>query len=564
MFKKFKTLFLTGLILLCCTGLWAADSYKPILTVSESGYEKTWNDVGRIADAMGYGLFIKTFDEIKTNIAKEGGLQTKKPIGVVVLSDGKEIVPFFFAPIAKFQDFEYLHNLMGEKLENKKGKFYFHYNDDTTVELIQKGEWLYGIAPKQADKLPQGDDPSVYLNGMEKNYLLSATVYCENIPDDLLDLALAPIRQNLALGNIGSQHKQTELTVEYLQKTLRNIRLFTYGIKVDSKNSLVSEIDIDLNPNNSFAEVLKNYKNAKTKWNFIYKPENAVLGLTSISCSTPESREFTAKNYQYQFDNYRSEISKTIENETDRKAVKKILDDLQKIVTDTVNLPAMGSAFMLTPEPALLIGCDLADGDLLINVFQQLADYFKKENKNFIDSNVKIASEEISGYKISSLTLTAQEAGITEEWAKNKGLCLIVGVKKNAMIALLNLDKNSAAAKFKDLAANKLNEAPLPEKIGSLSLGNLGKLLDIAGPDDKMDKQFVVTRKFLKQAVPNAAFVFSQNCGEKKIVSSLTISAECFKLIGDIIRNISAGQNTAPKAPKIDKKELEQADKLFD
>lgn len=566
MLKKIMTGLLFGLFVFCAVGLHAADDRKPILTVSESGYDNTWNTVDRLADAMGYGLFMKSFEEIRKNIAKEGGIKKDQPIGIVVLSDNKEFFPFFFAPIAKFADFETLHNYLGENLENKKGKFYYRCNDKVSIELLQKEGWLYGFAQGQADKLPQGD-PARFLNVQDKNDLLSVRLYIENISNDLLDLAFAPIRQVFADKNVPSaQAEQLKIALDYIKKACRDFRSINYGIKVDSKNNLIFTTGAEVKPETEIAKTLGGLFTAKTRWNHLYDPNKSVVGVTSLKTNTSDSIEFLKQYYKTQFDNYRAEIKKNVEKESDRKTVNAILDNLQKVVISTMTLPSYAYAMMLTPDPMIVVGSDLAEGALLCKTLEQIANYYKADNPDFFKEYVKLNAEKINGYNVSVLTLPLSTFNLTEDWIKDKELFLKIGIKDNSLLCLLNVDKKAAEGYFKKLAESKVTEEPLPKQLGSLSLLNLGKLLDFGGPDsDKLDKQFIQTRKILKQASPQAKITVSQEFQKNIYSCQLVWDAQCFKLIGDTIRGLSAGGiKTTPKAPKLDPKELEKADKLFD
>lgn len=563
MLKKFMTGILIGLFVFCATGLRAKTNWKPIITISESGYDDTWNTVDRLANAMGYGLFMKTFDEIRENIAKEGGIKKDQPIGIVVLSDDKEFFPFFFAPITKFADFETLHDYLGTNLENNKGKFYYRCNEKISIELLQKDGWLYGFEKGQSAKLPKGD-PARFLNGQNKSDLLAINIYFENISNDLLDLAFAPIRQAFADNNVTSaQLEQMKVTLDYLKKVCHDFRSVSYGIKVDSKNNLILAGSAEVKPGTEIAKTFAGLSDAKTKWNDLYEPDKAVIGMTSLKVNTPDSIEFLSQYYKTQFDNYRSEVEKNLEDKSDRKAVNVILDNLQKVMISTMTRPTYGSAMMLTPDPMLVFGSDLAEGETLYKALEQIVNYYQKTESGFIKKNVKLGAEQINGYKVSTLTLPMSNFSQASDWLKDKELFLEIGVKNDALLLQLNFDKKAALANFKKLAERKVSEEPLPKEIGSLSIANLGKLLDFTGPDSDIpdNKQYNQTRKILKQASPQARISVTQEYQNNVYAFQIKWNAHCFKLIGDTIRTL--GASDIKPAPRIDPKELENADKLF-
>jgi len=85
-----------ALTLLSCSSLFAA-GYKPVAVVSAASYDSIDQSAAKVLETAG-------FEEIHSVLAMSldgiDGFDKSKPSGFVLLSNGKEFVPFSFFPIA--------------------------------------------------------------------------------------------------------------------------------------------------------------------------------------------------------------------------------------------------------------------------------------------------------------------------------------------------------------------------------------------------------------------------------------------------------------------------------
>ncbi len=554
--KMFMGLFFCGILFL--SSLISAEEMKPVIVISQAGYDATWNGVDLIADQMGYGPAVKAYREM---IAKVQGLDTSKPFGFVLMLDGNELVPFGFVPVADFNKLEFLGiDSLKDNIKTVEGKLLYKVNDNIQVQLLEKDGWLYIIEPSKA-KLITNQKPEALLEGLDKEYLLGAKLYFENMPKDLLEIFMAPIRQNLASAD-ESVKQQVELLDRYMNTLLSSVRVIRGGIKVDAKSSDLSmNVNIETKKGSSFSKTIEGTMNAKSKWIDLFKPENNVFSCIEAQSLSSIDKTFVTETYAMSFDNFIKEIDKLVEDKKDREDAKTIVNNLKTVFLGAFEKNIYSYAMTLTTEPLLIFATDIAHGDLLSKTLEQVRDYYAKDFEDFIKQNVSLEAGRANSYKVAIVTIPLGDLDCKDMplCLVKKQVCILIGIRQEGCVVLVGLDKAKVTDFFKNFVSIIDKEGSIPQPQAVLSLKGIGNMLDIAENDKSLSPKFIAIRKILKSASDKATITVTNEWKPDSATQTEVINGECFNIIGKIINVLTKGD----KDDSNSKKELEEADKLF-
>lgn len=509
---------------------------KKVAVFSFAGYDALHNSAEKIADLAGYKDSLAAFEMM---IAQIEGLDKSKPFGAVVMTDGEELIPFAFLPIADLDELQFPGiDDVKENYDAETGLFTVDRGENLKVLLIERDGWLFVANEKIKDKIPEGD-PLALLDGMEEEYLFGGCIYAENVPEELVDTFMSFLRQNMASldeANAASFEVLPEI-VDYL---LESVRTFSGGLAIDPATGDTHFIsEWRFKDGSPMQEMLKKNVNRTTKWSDFCLKEKSVFTFVCSEIADEKQLELVRKQQAAQLENLDKTLSTVIEDENQKTEIKKVLDKFGEVQNAMLERTRFDYACSLTNDGLLMFGADISGGESLIEALNLLKDYIvahADEDVLELFKNTKINESTFAGYSVSTFVPTDEIQSAFAEFLPQlaeKSFAVLLGVKDDAVILLAGIDKKRISDTFKKLAKAERTEKPLENPIAFFSLPQVGVLLDTILPKDSRGPLI----ETLKSGPKDAVVEVEQTVTADRTSAVLRINGAVYALIGDAVRD---------------------------
>ncbi|MCL2303999.1 MAG: hypothetical protein FWC43_01495 [Planctomycetaceae bacterium] len=446
---------------------------KSIVTFSISSYSAVLEAGKVIADQIGQG---DTYGMFQGFLGALPGVDNKKPLGFVLFATDEEFLPVVFLPIGDLSKltavFPIIDSLLSQNLEEvSPGKYSF----SGPVELIleQKKNWLI-LYPESHPKLAAAD-PSVFLNGLDKKYLLAFHLNFENMPKELVlqMVSLGEMMVSMFNPDAASQFATVKEQVELL---LNEGKYVLEGMNIDPKTGDISaEVVMEVKPNGTFAEALKYQKDGKTNFIGFYRPEQAAaaIGIGIIPDAQKESQANIVKKY---FASAVEGVEEELEGD-ELEMVKGILESLEEIAIATIEDGKTDVAMSWKSTGEMFFGGRIAQGKKLNDVFKKIAAGISATVTDIdVADFLKIEYTTFEGYKFTRLDLpfalmsAFNPNADLPEHLEDKSINLLIGVKNDAICGVIGTDASKLEAILKKCITDSKASAALPKTLFSFSL----------------------------------------------------------------------------------------------
>ena len=524
----------------------AAQSAEPkqVLTISVSSYAKLLEAGKTVANLVNQG---DAFEMFQANFGTLAGTDNTKPLGITLFATDEEFLPVVFLPVTDLEKLIEQFPALEDMLENgemvSEGKYSFSSPAGDFL-LEQKKGWLV-LYPESAPGL-LGDDPSKLLNGMDKEYLLAFHVNFENTPKELVLQMIASAEMILSM--VKPEAAQQFATVkEQVELLLDEGKWFLEGFKVDAKTGDIAiHANMELKTTGTMAEALKYAKTAKTNFIGFYRPDQAaaIIGIGMIPDAQKETQIDMIETY---FASGKEGLEYEYEDE-ELELLQGILDSFEQITVATIKEGKTDIAATWASGGEILLAGRVAKGNLLSDAMKKAVKAISEAAPEMKDL-FKLEYTTFEGYKFSSVAVPmalletiVPNADDMPDALAEKTLCLILGVKDNAVCAVLGTNASKQETLLKKCITDSKTAAALPKQtfVASLPLiaGAL-KSLGLTGVDPQVDAVLDSLAKAPKDAkitLDNDIVVGSQ--GIKNNVK-FSISG---KIISETAKAIAAAQ----------------------
>ncbi len=364
---------------------------KTVLVASVSGFDAISKDVQMIAQATGQGEMAAPLLLLAPQVGK--GLDTTKPWGVVVQTDGTQFRVFGFVPVTDMQQTLALIKGFAQGADIPEPDADGVYEIETqgqTVFMAQKGGWAYLSDDKESlGEMPA--DPVPLLGGLDQSYAVAVRAVVANVPQALRDQVLLPIQAGLAMGQqrlpdedeteeqYAIRKRTIARSMEEFTKLINETEAVQIGLGVEPQSqALRLDIEITAMEGSSVAAEYALAGEAKSDLTGFYLPDAALTLLVAGTLS-----ESDVARMQDTIDTYGSralddldeqEVSEEF-TEDDRKLAKQILEDLIAVIRKTVESRRVDAGLALLADADslnLLVGGFVADTATLEKLLKQL------------------------------------------------------------------------------------------------------------------------------------------------------------------------------------------------
>lgn len=518
--------------------------WRSVAVVASAGYDAAWAAAERVAKEMKFAEAVEAARAIYGDVQ---GVDREKPFGLVVATDGSEVVPFAFLPVASVEKLEFVGvSDLKEKMETTpEGTF---FGDEPRFRLLEKDGWLFVCEAGKETALPT-TDPTAWL-GAEKTGVLTFQVDLTALPEELLEAGFAALRQKAAESAPTDDEaalEQFEATLEYYSAIFDSLERVAWTLNVDAATGdFVCDCAVVCKDGSPLAETFAGAQNAETRWSAIAETPNAVFAAVQAGKRSALEREFLAKQQAVAFDNLKTALEIGLDSDEERALAEELLAVVEKFAKST---GADG-----TFDAASAFACDASsvwlstavapiDGSELTAVARKIFDSLKKgeaENVEKIAKFVKLDAETVEGFLVSKVDVPFAEldADLPEPLAArwgDKTFAVRWGTSDDAILVVAGIDSSDVDAEFARIAAASQTKTPVPRR-AEFAVAPLGTwLLGIVAENDGTP---VAARKTLERIAEadDARLAVEYKIDGNRLDAQYVVKSGVFRLIGDVAR----------------------------
>jgi len=530
---------------------------KTVLTVSISGFDAIKKDAEVIANASNMPLLMLPF----MNEKGLAGLDTTKPWGAVVQTDGQDLRIFAFLPVS---DPELALGLLGPlggggdpPKPDAEGVYEIEVRGNEVV-LAKKGDWVI-LADNRQTLANVPADPVPLLDGLNESYAIAIRGSIKDIPASMRDQVVGLIRSGVEMAQQAQPdqapgEQAIARSLEQVDKLLNEMDSVLIGLAVDPQSKAIRlDVEATAIEGTSTAAEYASAAEAKSNLAGFYLPEAALTVLLAQALPKQDSKQI-----QEWLDARKSDAMEDLDeqelSEGERKLAKQMLGDLISVLHKTaaagqidVGLSVLASADSLS----LVGGGFVADAATLEKLFKQSAHLAIAEDPG-LEEAITLDAEEHQGVRLHTVSVPAEQLPTDDIPA------MLVG---DAFTAAIGFSDQHAYLAIGPQAIDKLKQAidqskaaageSLPPVRVSVSLTAIGNIL--AGLGDVADED-VPTEVLdaLAQAGPDDHILISSEAIPNGVRTRIEIEPGVLKAIGTAATAMSpfgAGPGGFPGQP---------------
>ncbi len=537
-------------------------TWRPVAVVASVGYDAAWAAAERVAKEMKFGEAVEAARAIYGDVQ---GVDREKPFGVVVATNGSEVVPFAFLPVANVEKLEFVGaSDLKEKIETTpEGTF---FGDEPRLRLLEKDGWLFVCEAGKENAVPT-TDPTAWLGAEEEAGVLTFQADLTALPAELLEAGFAALRQKAAEKAPTDDEaalEQFDATLEYYSAIFDSLERVRWALNVDAATGdLVWDCSAVCKEGSPLAETFAGAQNAETRWGAIAETPNAVFAAVQAGKRSALDRAFLAKQQAIAFDNLKTALEIGLDSEEERALAEELLAVVEKLAKSASADGTFDSASAFAcGDSGVCFSTAIApvDGSELTAVAGKIFEKFKKDEPEAaekIAKFVKLDAGTVEGFAVSKVDLpfVELEADLPEPLAAywgDKTFAVRWGTSADAMLAVVGIDSDAVDAEFARIAAASKTKTPAPKRV-AFALAPLGRwALAAFGESDALT---VAARKTFERVAEadDARLEVEYAIDGNRLDARYVVKSGIFRLIGDVLRlNLAANLSSGDEGEDVD------------
>jgi len=326
------------------------DQLKPVVVVSFSGVERLWED----ADFLGnLGGVSNLADNLKQTLAAQtGGIQgvpgvdSKRPIGLVVQTDGADFIVGGYLPVADLQKLMDWLKTRDINAEQQGTAYRVDLPNGQSIFLEQKGQWAVISAAEEGLSRATANPPKE-LDQLASVYDLAISAYVSNVPPMWKQLGIAMIQQGIQTAmeqqpnqseeEFAAQKAMVQRSFQQLQENVNELDRMMIGVNIDPTANVVTlDMESTVLPGTEAAKEVTLNKNLKTQLaGFIMKDATIVLR------ETAKTGPRGVAQFKDMMSQYEDMINSSLEKDTkmkkrEKELVKNLFSTMLNSIAETV------------------------------------------------------------------------------------------------------------------------------------------------------------------------------------------------------------------------------------
>jgi hypothetical protein len=537
----------------------AQDNMQPVVTISISSFDDVMSRSEAIAQKVGQP---DAMAMPKMMLGAEGpkGVDTTKPLGAVLQTDGTSFVPLIFLPVTDVEAF--LQNPwmqdQAEMIGEADADGIYTLQAQQPFYMLPKNGWVF-ITNKQSllEKTPE--NPVTLLSGLNEKYLLGIHGDLTPFTPEMINGLLMPLQMMAATNNDPAFQENFQRSMNQIKKVANELKTMTLGIAVDpSTVDLTIETIAVAKPNTDIGIQYTANADLTTDKSGFYQPEESILAIIGAATLMQSQIEQVKLQVQQGFNGALQNLQTEDLTDEERKLAEGILKSFHEVVDATIESGDIDMGVSVLPAGEVLAGSKIAQGDKLAETLKKLLEIAAEENPE-LKKGLEIEAETYKGYTFTKWSMPlseAPEADNLPEHLRDRSATVCLGTKSDGVCLIAGVSDDPVATLKKAIDDSQANTgAPLPETVGRVSFENLGKFMEPFEEEGTPP----LAQTLLEQG-QGAEILVQSSYQENGAQSRVIITGEVLALIPPVLKPIMAGVEAGREAGRQLQLEIEAED----
>ncbi len=339
------------------------------------------------------------------------GLDTKRPWGVVLNTDGVQFQPVAFLPVVSLKQLlTSLAPVIGEAKAN--GDVFEVRKNNRSLFLKEVRGWAFvAQSPDGLQNLPK--DPAGLIGKLTGMYDLAVQIKVQNIPEMYRELAIGQLKAGVQSGvekdddetqeAFDARKKMIETQIDALVEAINETDQLTIGWKLDGETaSTFLDLQITAISGSKIAKEIALKSQATSAFTGFLSPDAALAATLSAKVTPAEQA-----NRISELDVLKTNLQKKIEDtdkidDDDKDLAKQTAGDLIDVLKKTISSGKTdaGVAVTLGDTLSLVAGFYVSDPPAVEKLFKRLKDAAKKET-----DKAAFKDEQFGGVSFHTITM---------------------------------------------------------------------------------------------------------------------------------------------------------------
>jgi hypothetical protein len=484
---------------------------KPVAVVSLAGYDALLGNVELAGILAGRPKLAKGLEGLLAVVTQGRGLEgldTKRPWGVVIQTDGSKLGGYAFLPVGDFEKFKevvkpYIQKVedLGDGLHKVQGK-----GPRQVIYVKQNSGWMF-VCDNPQGLAQTPDDPAKLLDGLQEQYDLAVRLNVSNVPAEQREQLITKIQQQAEKdlqrrGALWAGEDEQEYAIRKIVAgkilaavltMVKDLETVTLGWSLDDEaQKVLLEMALTAKDGTKTAYTLAQLAKVKTDFAGFRLPGAIVTGSVAAVYPQPSSADLDEL-----FGAVRAKAFGDIdarESSAERAKVgKELVGGLLEVIQETVASGRADGAvsLLLSADAATLVaGRYIAGGPKLEETLNKLVEAARQEDPALVDQVLKRDVGELRGVRFHSLTIPVpQDAQNRDRVVQLVGesLEIVVGIGKQSVYLAAGKDALETLKKAVEQSAAGGPQPATPLEL-SLALGQLAKFLAETGQGEQKQR----------------------------------------------------------------------------
>ena len=523
---------------------------KIIASVTVADNDSLWNAAEKIAAEMKYDAAVRSAKSVfSANNKLFAALDPAKQKGIVVFTNGTDIVPFAYLPVTPDSLDEAAINELKEQLNDKTdGKF---------DELFLKDSTVYVCNSKFKDavtSLDEGYKTTAAQDG--KTTLVAVDVALNNIPDQFIEAGLANVRQKIAESLSDADAEATETVaslLDFYSTLIDSIENVKFAVCVDSEANVTVNASVKSVSGSELEDIINGSANLTTRWTSFAETNNLALFSVKAQKQIKALNDIRAKQiHNAMHENLLNSLDVQLDSPEDLDVAKQVVQIIEDEALASLELDVVDCGFALGIDPFILkTAGSVAKPDDVKKGLQLVAERIKKDVEDF-DKYASVNAEEKEGFSVTKVNVPISDiSDDAPDFLAGKSLSARIGIDSESFVFFFGLDGETLDAEFAKTLAGSKEKKPVPAE-SFLDLVPIAKgAYQILSQIDDVNPPALDS----VEAAANAGtikFVCKEECKDGAVDVDFVIDHNFFKTAGEILRINVTGGSTEDNSEDVD------------
>lgn len=459
-----------------------AGGMKTVAVAAIGGYDSLLEDIGFLGDLAGRP---GTADMLRGMIpmftqgrdVKAMGLDTTRPLGVVLRADGVSFAPIVCLPITDLDATLEVVEAFGFAPADVGDGIIELELPERTLFLKSDGEWTFAAqSPDAFDAAPA--DPGPMLQQLVAEYDLCVRVLAPNVPEIYKQLALEQLRAGMEQGLVQLEDESdeefdaraelAEAQVEQLTDAIESIDELTAGWRLDAEaGSTHLDLAFTILPGSKLAPAVAVYQDTTTRFAGFHNPA-AAMSMLAVGDTPPEMLDDQREQLESTIQVLRTQADQALEEdevpESMRDALKSAASDLIDVYEEMVfsGKGDIGVSLDLASEGFALIGAiAVPTPEKVEAALKKLAEAWAENPELTEAPEVAWDAETHAGVRMHQVAVAVPESGQARQMI-GETLTVTVGIGPDAAYLGVGPTGAEALKKAIDTSRSRDGEEVLP------------------------------------------------------------------------------------------------------